>query len=447
MTRIAAIVVFALLSIPFAAVANIAPAPVTERVQWDPKLSQTVLAQGQRNNVYVNVELTPQERIAMSRVPMNIALVIDKSGSMSGSDKIGYAREAAMSIIDQLETYDRVAVVAFDSNVSVLQRSTTVSNPQAVKDIIARIRTGSNTALHGGMMAGADEVLKNYNGEFINRVILLSDGIANVGPSSNDELAQAARNLGDRGISVTTMGLGLDYNENAMTAVADASGGNYYFIESGDQMAYQFQQELYGMMQITALQPTLTIELANGVSLVDIYGYDVARNGNTASARIGDLIGGRKITVTALLDVDTNRADRMALATVALDYTDAVDGRAVSLSRGLVAELSENEAVQVASTDMEVTAQVQRVRNAEAVTEAMEAYSRGEDDQARAIVQKAKDDTISFNSVAGASAAPEMEAQLDDLMMDMDEAAAAPAARSAVTKSRKAEAREDARGQ
>ncbi len=447
MTRTAAIIILALLAFPFTALANIAPPQAPQRVQWDAQLSQTTLTQGRSNDVYLNIELDPEELVATQRVPMNIALVIDKSGSMSGSDKIGFAREAAMSIIDQLEPYDRVSIVAFDSNVSVLLPSTTVTDRDWIKGIIARINTGSNTALHGGMVAGADEVQRHYNNEFLNRVILLSDGIANVGPSSNGELAQAARNLGDQGISVTTMGLGLDYNENAMTGIADAAGGNYYFIESGDQMAYQFQQELYGMMRIAALTPTITIQLGDGVTLHDVYGYDISRDGSKVRVRIGDLIGGRKMTVTARLTVNAPQAEQMGLASLALSYTDAVDGAEVALSRGLVAQLTEDDTAAMASVDMEVGATVQRARNAQAVTEAMDAFSRGDDQAAEAIVQAARDETASFNSMAGAAAAPAMEADLDDLMMEMEEAAPSAAGRSSVSKSRKAEARSASRGQ
>ena len=227
-----------------------------QRVEMDAKLSQTVLARQSSNQVYLDVALQPERRVSSTRVPLNIALVIDKSGSMSSSDKIGFAREAAMSIIDQLESYDRVSIVTFDSNVQVALPSMLASDREAIKRVIAGISTGSNTALHGGMTTGGSEIRRHYNNEFLNRVILLSDGKANVGPSSNNQLASAARSLGDEGISVTTMGLGLDYNEDTMTAIADAAGGNYYFIESGDQMAYQFQQELSGMMQVAALQTT-----------------------------------------------------------------------------------------------------------------------------------------------------------------------------------------------
>ena len=447
MTRTIATLLFALIAIPFTAFGQLAIAPAAERVGFDANLSQNVLGQNRNNDVYINVELTPDELLATQRVPMNIALVIDKSGSMASSDKIGYAREAAMSIIDQLESYDRVSIVTFDSNVQVLLESSLATNPDRIKRVISRINTGSNTALYGGMTTGAEQVRANYNAEFLNRVIVLSDGIANVGPSSNDELATAARTLGDQGISVTTMGLGLDYNENAMTAIADAAGGNYYFIESGDQMAYQFGQEIYGMMRVAALHSTLTIELSDGVTLHDVYGYDFTQSGNRVTARIGDLIGGRKMTVTARISVQATDAEQMPLAAIGLAYTDAVDGRNVSMARGLAAETSADEAQQVASVDMTVGATVQKARNAEAVTEAMEAYSSGDDARAQEIVMAAREETELFNMAAGVAADMDLEEDLDGLMIEMEEGAAAPASRSSVSKSRKAAARDDARGQ
>lgn len=454
MTRTAVAILVALLIVPAAALGQVITGPANPReaaprVTMDAQLSQAVLAQDRNQQVYLDITLTPQERQASSRVPLNVALVIDKSGSMSGSDKIGYARDAAMSIVDQLESYDRVAIVTFDSNVQVLQPSTLVTDKARIKRLIAGIQTGSNTALHGGMVTGAEQVRANYNAEFLNRVIVLSDGKANVGPSSIDQLARSARGLGDEGISVTAMGLGLDYNEDTMTAIADAAGGNYYFIESGDQMVYQFQQELHGMMQVVAMQSTLTITTAGGVTIDDVYGYDYTRSGNAVTVRVGDLMGGRPAHVTALVSARTGAADHMALATVDLAYTDAVDGIAASDSRGVVAELSAAEADQTASIDFGVGERVQAVKQAEATTEAMEAFSRGDDVAAQAIVATAADEARKFESAAaGAGYAPAapMAADMDSLMLEMEEAADDSYDRGKIVKDKKAGARSKARG-
>ncbi len=448
MTRTVVTSLAVAMMLAFTSVAGLALAQSTDaRVKMDTRLSQTVLARQANSQVYLDVALQPERVVSTTRVPLNLALVIDKSGSMSSSDKIGYARDAASSIIDQLESYDRVAIVTFDSNVQVLLPSMLATDKPAIKRMIAGIRTGSNTALHGGMTTGADEVRRNYNAEFLNRVILLSDGKANVGPSSNTQLASAARTLGDQGISVTTMGLGLDYNEDTMTAIADAAGGNYYFIESGDQMAYQFQQELSGMMQVAALQSTINIVLAPGVTVSEVYGYDFTQNGNTVSIRVGDLVGGRSLNVTVLVDVNGIDAERMTLGSVAVAYTDAVDGEPRNLKNDLVAELSAVEKEQQRSEDLEVAARAQQVENAEAIATAMDMYAAGEDDEAKAVIAGARSQTEAFNDRAGAAAAPALEAELDDLMMDMSEAEEDSRARGAVVKSKKAKARDSSRGQ
>ncbi len=450
MTRIAALVVAVALTVPLGALAQVAvTTPQAARVGLDARLGQNVLPRQSSSQVYVDIELTPQEVASSSRVPLNLALVIDKSGSMAAAGKMDYAREAAKSIVDQLESYDRVAIVTFDSNVQLVMASTLVRDRARIKRVIDGIRTGSNTALHGGMIAGADQVRAAYNGEFLNRVIVLSDGKANVGPSSNEELARAARALGDEGISVTAMGLGLDYNEDSMTAIADASGGNYYFIESPEQMVYQFAQEMDGMTRVAAMATTLTFTTAPGVHLDEVYGYDVSRRDNRAVVRVGDLVGGRPLHVTALVTAATGRGDRMALLSVDLDYTDAVDGRKVNVENVLMSDLSDDESALVASRDMEVAARAQEVRNAEAVSSAMEAFAGGDDARARSIVEAARSETQAFNAGAGASADVALEEEIDDLLMEMEAAAAAPAAaeeRRAVVKAKKARARDAARG-
>lgn len=451
MTRFAVAILAVLLLVPAAAFGQLAvTGPANPRVQMDAKLNQTVLAQQSNHQIYLDITLTPEERKATTRVPLNIALVIDKSGSMASADKIGYARDAASSIIDQLESYDRVSIVTFDSNVQVLQPSTLVTDKARIKRLIGGIQTGSNTALHGGMVTGAEQVRANYNNEFLNRVIVLSDGKANVGPSSIDALARAARELGDGGISVTAMGLGLDYNENTLTAIADAAGGNYYFVESGDQMVYQFQQELSGMMQVVAMQSTLTITTASGVTIDDVYGYDYTRSGNTVSVRVGDLLGGRPVHVTALISARTTAADHIALATVDLAYTDAIDGVAASDSRGVVAQLSAVETEQTASIDYGVGERVQQVKTAGATTEAMEAFSRGDDTAAAGIISAAREEAKQFETEAtsaGYAPAASVAAEMDDLMMDMEDAAEDDYDRGAMVKSRKAGARDSTRGE
>ncbi len=130
---------------------------------------------------------------AQERMPVNVAIVIDKSGSMQG-DKIEQARTAAIHAIDRLRDSDIVSVIAYDSSVTVVVPATKASDRETIKAKIRDIHAGGNTALFAGVSTGASEIRKFKDDRKVNRVILLSDGLANVGP-----LRQASwRNLARR---------------------------------------------------------------------------------------------------------------------------------------------------------------------------------------------------------------------------------------------------------
>ena len=153
------------------------------------------------------------------RAPVNVAIVLDKSGSMEG-DKIAKAKDAAIAAIGRLGSDDIVSVVAYDSTVQVIVPATKLSDKESVIEQIRRIEAGGSTALFAGVSKGADELRKFLDKNRVNRVILLSDGLANVGPQSPSELGALGASLMKEGISVSTMGLGLDYNEDLMTKLA-----------------------------------------------------------------------------------------------------------------------------------------------------------------------------------------------------------------------------------
>jgi Ca-activated chloride channel family protein len=186
------------------------------QVQLNVGLGQPVLPADKKNVTYLKVGLTgfslPR---AEERAPVNVALVLDKSGSMSG-EKIEHAKTAALAALDRLNSNDIVSVVVFDTTVSVVVPATKLTDRAAVRRAIAGIEANGTTALFAGVSKGAEEVRKFLGLERVNRIILLSDGQANVGPSSPSELGELGHSLRKEGISVTTLGLGMDYSEDLM---------------------------------------------------------------------------------------------------------------------------------------------------------------------------------------------------------------------------------------
>ena len=230
-----------------------------------------VLASDRPETAVVKVGLTGAALPAGDRPAVNLALVLDRSGSMGG-DRIATAREAAIAAVRRLDERDYVSVVVFDDRIDVLAGAQTASeaNKAAIVEKLRTVEARGSTAIFGGVSAGASEIRKNLARKLVNRIVLLSDGEANVGPSSPEELGLLGASLVKEGVSVSTLGVGLGYNENLMAALATRSDGNTYFIENGDDVPRIFDAELGDAFQVAARDVKLSVRFrdAHPVELI-----------------------------------------------------------------------------------------------------------------------------------------------------------------------------------
>ena len=230
-----------------------------------------VLASDRPETAVVKVGLTGAALPAGDRPAVNLALVLDRSGSMQG-DRIVRAREAAIAAVQRLDERDYVSVVVFDDRIDVLAGAQTASeaNKAAIVEKLRTVEARGSTAIFGGVSAGAAELRKNLARKLVNRIVLLSDGEANVGPSSPEELGLLGASLVKEGVSVSTLGVGLGYNENLMAALATRSDGNTYFIENGDDVPRIFDAELGDAFQVAARDVKLSVRFrdAHPVELI-----------------------------------------------------------------------------------------------------------------------------------------------------------------------------------
>lgn len=233
-----------------------------------------VLASDKPETAVVKVGLTGAALPAGERPAVNLALVLDRSGSMQG-DRIVRAREAAIAAVQRLDERDYVSVVVFDDRIDVLAGAQTASeaNKAAIVEKLRTVEARGATAIFGGVSAGASEIRKNLARKLVNRIVLLSDGAANVGPSSPEELGLLGASLVKEGVSVSTLGVGLGYNENLMAALATRSDGNTYFIENGDDIPRIFDAELGDAFQVAARDVKLSIRFRDAFP-VELIGRD-----------------------------------------------------------------------------------------------------------------------------------------------------------------------------
>lgn len=328
------------------------------KVNLDISMANGVLPADQKQTTFLKVGLTGFELpSAEERAPINIAIVLDKSGSMSG-EKIEKAKEAAIAAIDRLHSDDILSVVTYSAGVSVIVPATKLTDKDVVKQAIRGIHAGGSTALFAGVSKGAAEVRKFFDSKHVNRVILLSDGKANVGPDSPSQLGDLGESLQKEGISVSTMGLGLGYNEDLMVQLAEKSNGNHMFIEQADELIAIFNAEFNDVLSVVAQEVSLRIKLSDGVRPVRTLGRDAEIVGQDVFVSINQLYSNQEKYVLLEVEVPSKPDDtQMHVASVALSYANMHTHETDELSGSLDVKFSKNELACRQSINKAVTEQ------------------------------------------------------------------------------------------
>ena len=254
---------------------------------------------------YLQLSVTTADiSVRSERKPMNLSIVLDRSGSMSSENKMGYAKQAFLSLIDQLQSHDILSVIVYDDEINVVRKARRVGREKSsIKHLVEEIYPRGSTNLGGGLLEGLRQAEKYASGEHLNRVVLLSDGLANVGMTNPHELNQLSRRYRNKSISITTMGVGLDYNENLMIGIAESGGGNYYFIERANDLASIVRKELDMISSVLAQNASIHVTLGKGVRMNDIIGCDFTNERNTVIIPVGDLYANDRKEFTLELTV------------------------------------------------------------------------------------------------------------------------------------------------
>ena len=350
------------------------------------------------------------------RPPLNLALVLDRSGSMGGQ-KMEYARQAAAFAVDQLRAEDRVSVVAFDSVVETVVASTPAADKARLKAAIGCIDARSSTALHAGWVEGGVQVSAHLEGGRLNRVILFTDGQANVGETRPDAISNDVHGLAKRGVSTSTLGIGADYNEDLLEAMARAGDGNYYFIESPGQLPSLFAAELRGLLATLGRSVSLGLEPGPGVEILEVYN-DPARNSYGRLLLPNLLAGSAPVEVTLRVRVPADFDAGRSVCRCRLAWDDPKGGARQTLREKLRLPLLAPVEVDVLPEDADTATAVALLQAAREKRRAVEALERGDREAYR--VSSASARVLAKSAPLSAPAAAEM-ADLDKLDAQVDE--------------------------
>ena len=257
---------------------------------------------------------------------LNLALAIDRSGSMNGS-KLSYARKAARHLASRLGRHDRLAIVVFDQDSDVLMPSTPVHRPDPFIRAINTINSRGCTNLHDGWIGAARQVAEQLDNGALNRVLLLSDGHANEGLLDTAEIADQVAGLAERGVSTSAFGLGNGFDEDLMGSIAEGGQGTLAFIESPQDLPRLFDDELKGLNRTVGSQVRLQLEPAEGVEIVDVLN-DLQRD-SAGALKLPALRSGRPVDVAVRLRLPA-WSDDTPLLQVALQWQRSGDSAAAT---------------------------------------------------------------------------------------------------------------------
>lgn len=299
----------------------------THKIDLSVELSNPFLEAGKKQVTTLKVGLTGFDLPTQDRAPVNVALVLDRSGSMSG-DKIVKAKEAALLVVDMLGKDDIFSLITYDTEVRTLVPATKLTDKSSVKSKIRRITDGGSTALFGGVSKGISEVDKFLDVNRVNRVILLSDGIANVGPSSPYELGRLGISAAKKGISVTTIGLGLGYNEDLMTQLALKSDGNHAFVENSRDLVTIFNKELGDVLSVVAQDVNIKIICDDNIRPVRVLDREATIRGSEITLNLNQLYSNQEKYILLEVEVPAGSVNKkQQIAMVDIDYNNLKTGR------------------------------------------------------------------------------------------------------------------------
>jgi Ca-activated chloride channel family protein len=340
------------------------------------------LAQGVDGERFMVLEIGAPEIEADVSRPVDITVVMDVSSSMAGRGKITHSRKAVAELIDQLRPTDTFSLVTFSDKAQVDIHPVPVTQPDRLKRRVRGMRTQGGTNIHDGIELGLAQA-QSDNPHRTSRVILLSDGLATVGRTASSDILRATGTRVRDGISVSTIGLGLDFDENLLMSMSDTGGGSYTFVDRPGQLSEMFASELRRMTQVVGTEVALTVDLGPGVELLEVYGYDKSTVGDETTIFIGAIHGGERRKVVARVRIPDSNLTSVDVADVALRYVNAGDGTAGLDRAELDALIVNDSTVAKGSIDKEVGVLAARAAANSMRADSAQAYASGDRRQAQ----------------------------------------------------------------
>ncbi|MFH1529661.1 MAG: VWA domain-containing protein [Pseudomonadota bacterium] len=252
---------------------------------YDPQVEEPLIAM----QIGLNSGISPQE---IEEKSFNLVVVVDESDSMNADGKIAMVRSGLLLLLDKMDDNDRLAIVTYSNDAEILMgfQATVAESKPMIADFISSIATQGSTNLFAGMVMGY-ELAENHkeayaDADALYRVMLLSDGVVTAGVDDTDVIVAKSAEYNQKGIGITTIGVGLDFNQELMYELANQGGGNFYFIQDAAKLMDVFIHEIEYLMTPVAENLKISFSLPQGFAVEEIYGYDWSVDAVTGEVKI-----------------------------------------------------------------------------------------------------------------------------------------------------------------
>ncbi|MDY7225383.1 vWA domain-containing protein [Hyalangium rubrum] len=361
-------------------------------------------------DLFVTVDVTGAEVPGSRRSAVNLALVIDRSGSMSGY-KLQQAKQAARHLVGLLRDEDRLAIVHYGSDVKSLpSMAATASNRARMLEYIEGIWDEGGTNISAGLTTGQHQVNSARRAYQVNRIILISDGQPTEGVTDEESLKRVVKDIRAEGVTVSSIGVGTDFNEDLMQAFGEYGAGAYGFLEDAGKLATIFQKDLQQATTQVARNVELSFELPAGVTLGEVLGYRAHQAGRLVRVPMPDFSAGQTERVVARVTVTGGAVGQAVNVTgLKLTYTDLMKDGTVESAASLSAMVTDRREEVLARQDKDATVYAVRARSAANLQKAAEALKGGRKEEARQFIQLNQE---MFNEAASVAGAPAVAADM-----------------------------------
>ena len=343
-------------------------------------------------HILAKLKAPEQPEDTRERKPLNLSIVIDRSGSMSGQP-LEEAKKCASMIVNSLKGTDRISVITYDDNADIIVSSTKAVHKTEILRAIERIRSGGMTDLHSGWLLAAEQVARYKTENSINRVLLLSDGMANTGLTDQYEINSQCSELAETGVTTSTYGLGEHFNERLMVEMGRAGRGQSYYGQKVEDLEDPFREEFDLLSNTIASKLEIFVEYPDFVKLELLNNY----NGRDPLWKMPDLAYGGEAWALFKLTIkegDLQRSGRVDILRSHISYEDINGERVQTPIRSIRLRPVNENAFGALVEDPVIRTRIEEVRAASLQDVAREAADRGDWGAVEVAIKQAEEEAI-----------------------------------------------------